>query len=50
MARDVEAINASDFRSLRDQVIEVRKMLYGLIKSLSKPPAGPSPEGNVPES
>jgi four helix bundle protein len=35
MARDVEAIRANDFRSLQDQVIEVRKMLYGLIKSLS---------------
>jgi four helix bundle protein len=48
MARDVEAIKANDFKSLRDQVIEVRKMLYGLIKSLSKPPPGPSPDGNVP--
>jgi four helix bundle protein len=50
MARDVEAIRASDYKSLRDQVIEVRKMLYGLKKSLSKPPAGPSPDGKVPAS
>jgi four helix bundle protein len=36
IARDVKAISMSDFRSLFDQLIEVRKMLYGLIRSISK--------------
>ncbi len=36
MGRDIRAINLSDSKSLLDQVIEVRRMLYGLIKSLSK--------------
>jgi len=36
MGRDIRAISLSDSKSLLDQVIEVRRMLYGLIKSLSK--------------
>jgi four helix bundle protein len=39
IARDLHAISVSDSKSLLDQVIEVRRMLYGLIKSLSKAPA-----------
>ena len=34
-ARDVKAITESDFLSLLSQVIEVRKMLHGLINTLS---------------
>jgi four helix bundle protein len=39
IARDIQAITLSDAKSLLDQIIEVRRMLYGLIKSLSKPVA-----------
>jgi four helix bundle protein len=42
VARDLGAINASDFASLSTQTIEVRKMLHGLLKrvlsSTSTPP------------
>jgi four helix bundle protein len=34
-ARDVKAITESDFLALLSQVIEVRKMLHGLISTLS---------------
>ena len=37
MARDLHAISASESKSVLDQIVEVRKMLYGLMKSLSKP-------------
>jgi four helix bundle protein len=43
MARDIKAIRASDCTSLVDQVIEVRKMLHGLIKSLEPSEPVPSP-------
>ena len=43
IARDLRAIGDGDARSLRDQAIEVRRMLYGLSKSLLKPPVVPSP-------
>jgi four helix bundle protein len=36
MGRDIQAISLGDSKSLLDQVIDVRRMLYGLIKSLSK--------------
>jgi four helix bundle protein len=39
IGRDIQAITLSDAKSLLDQVVEVRRMLYGLIKSLSKTPA-----------
>jgi four helix bundle protein len=39
IARDIRVIAPSEFRSLFDQLIEVRKMLYGLIRSISKPEA-----------
>ncbi|HEY8831864.1 MAG TPA: four helix bundle protein [Gemmatimonadaceae bacterium] len=34
VARDTEAIDATDFESLIAQTIEVRKMLHGLLKSV----------------
>ncbi len=34
-ARDIGAITHTDFRSLHGQLIEVRKMLYGLIRAIS---------------
>lgn len=34
-ARDIKAITESDFLALLSQVIEVRKMLHGLISTLS---------------
>jgi four helix bundle protein len=46
IARDIEAISLSDFRSLFDQLIEVRKMLYGLIRSISKPDGSPVTAGS----
>ena len=36
IARDLHAISVSDAKSWLDHVIEERRMLYGLIKSLSK--------------
>jgi four helix bundle protein len=38
VARDINLIRESDFRSLTDQIIEIRKMLYGLSKRLDPPP------------
>jgi four helix bundle protein len=35
VARDIRAITLSDFTSLLAQVIEVRKMLYGLVKRIN---------------
>ena len=35
IARDIQAIGLNDAKSLLDQVIEFRRMLYGLIKSVS---------------
>jgi len=35
-ARDVRVITATDFSSLTDQTIEVRKMLYGLLRHLGR--------------
>ena len=34
VARDISAISLSEFTSLRDQLVEVRRMLYGLQKSV----------------
>jgi len=36
IGRDIRVITLNDAKSLLDQVMEVRRMLYGLIKSLSK--------------
>src|SRR6266542_2752548 len=35
VARDLETISKSDFRSLVDQLTEVRKMIHGLLNYLS---------------
>jgi len=35
IARDIRAISLSDFKSLHDQLIEIRKMLSGLIRTIS---------------
>ncbi len=42
VARDMLAISLSDFRSLFDQLIEVRKMLRGLLKRVSSSEPVPS--------
>lgn len=39
VARDTRAITESQFRSLRDRTIDVRKMLYGLSKRVANPDA-----------
>jgi hypothetical protein len=38
LARSLGRINEADFNSLLNQVIDVRQMLYGLLKSLKDPP------------
>ena len=35
VARDLQVISKSEFSSLLDQLTEVRKMIYGLLKYLS---------------
>jgi four helix bundle protein len=35
-ARDVEVMTATDFKSLTSQTVEVRKMLYGLLRHLDR--------------
>jgi four helix bundle protein len=42
VARDIRAITISDFTSLLAQLIEVRKMLYGLLKRVTAPQPVPS--------
>ena len=39
VAKDTQAISKSDFLTLLNDVIEVRKMLYGLLGRLSEKPA-----------
>jgi four helix bundle protein len=41
-ARDVRVIKATDFKSLSDQTIEVRKMLYGLLRHLDRSRVDPA--------
>jgi four helix bundle protein len=48
IARDTRAITLANASSLRDQVIEVRKMLHGLEKTVSKRGSSRSPDRNVP--
>jgi four helix bundle protein len=43
VARDIRAITLNDFSSLLSQLIEVRKMLHGLLKRLTTPKPVPSP-------
>jgi four helix bundle protein len=47
VARDVKAISSTDFRSIIDQLIDVRKMLHGLRTSLSEANTS-TPKGPVP--
>ena len=42
VARDIRAITLSDFTSLLAQLIEVRKMLHGLLKRINAPKPVPS--------
>jgi four helix bundle protein len=42
VARDIGAITLSDFKSLLDQLIEVRKMLHGLLKRINAAEPVPS--------
>jgi hypothetical protein len=42
VARDTHAICISDFNSLRDQTVEVRKMLHGLQKQVVALPRKPA--------
>ncbi len=45
-ARDVRVIKATDFKSLSDQTVEVRKMLYGLLRHLDRSRVDPAaPKG-----
>ena len=37
MARDLGMINEADFRRLLGQIVDVRKMLHGLIKRITGP-------------
>ena len=42
VARDIRAITLNDFTSLLAQLIEVRKMLHGLLKRINAPKPVPS--------
>ena len=45
-ARDVRVITATDFNSLSSQTVEVRKMLYGLLRHLDRSRLDPAaPKG-----
>jgi four helix bundle protein len=46
VARDIQAINEEDFASAITQLVDVRKMLSGLIRTLS--PTSSSPKESVP--
>jgi four helix bundle protein len=48
VARDIRAIPEIDFTATLNQITAVRKMLHGLIRTLS--PAKPSPKRSVPSS
>jgi hypothetical protein len=52
MARDLGAISTSDYIALRERLVEVRKMLHGLINKLTgrqkKLPPGTVPAGSDP--
>jgi len=45
LARSLGRINEADFTSLLNQVIDVRKMLYGLLKTLKNPGADSAESG-----
>jgi len=42
VARDIRVITLNDFSSLSAQLIEVRKMLHGLVKRINSPRPVPS--------
>src|SRR3982751_4837683 len=48
MAKDIRALSVNDAKSLLDQVFEVRRMLFGLMKSVSKRSAAVDVERDVP--
>lgn len=48
VARDIGAVSLNDFKSLADQLVEVRKMLYGLTKRVANSGRKPSPPSDVP--
>jgi four helix bundle protein len=53
VARDARAIKATDFDSLSSQTVEVRKMLYGLLRHLDRSrldPAAPKGRSAVTKS
>ena len=41
LAKDLDAMREEPYRSLTDQTVRVRKMLYGLLKSISRQPPKP---------
>jgi four helix bundle protein len=47
-ARDLAVVRASDSLTLINQVIEVRKMLYGLLRYLASHPDGSNTPGSKP--
>jgi four helix bundle protein len=49
VARDLRAITATDFSTTLDQVIDVRKMLHGLVNTLTQSNQS-SPRRTVPSS
>lgn len=48
VARDIKVIAETDFRALRDQIVDVRKMLYGLSKRVTALAPSPSIQRDVP--
>ena len=50
MARDVGAMGAHDYARLRDQLVQVRKMLHGLINRLSGIPRSAAPADDAKSS
>lgn len=48
VARDIKIIGEGDFRALKDQIIDVRKMLYGLSKRVVSPARSSPAPSDVP--
>lgn len=48
VARDIEALSATDFDSLTSQTVEVKKMLHGLLNTVLTSPR--TPRQQVPAS
>jgi len=47
VARDVQTIGAAEFESLSTQIVEVRKMLHGLLASVVKATRRPQPKATM---